>query len=205
MFYPDFSPLSTALLLVDLQNDFFFKKGAYPRAGLAVPEGPELLDRLAQVAAALRRAGGWVVSTHFTLLPGRDGEPLISPSLRQARPFLAKGDFAPGSFGHRLVEELAPADFQIDKIAPSAFYQSFLDHVLRASGISTLVIGGVVTNSGVAATLRDAQNYGYQTVLLTDGCAAFSPEAHQHMVQALQHVTPALTCEQAVDVLEGYK
>ena len=64
--------------------------------------------RLAPLAQAMRRAGGLVVSTHFTLVPGRGGEPLISPHLKALRPYLSKGDFLPGAWGHQLVDELAP-------------------------------------------------------------------------------------------------
>jgi len=199
------SPHTTALLLVDMQNDFFFKKGAYPRAGLTLPDAGGLINRLTDLTEIVREGGGFVVSTHFTLLPGRDGEPIITSSLRQARPFLAKGDFAPGTFGHQLIEELGPADIQVDKIAASAFYHTFLDFALRQIGIDTLLIGGITTNTGVAATLRDAQTYGYRTVLLSDGSAAFSEEAHLATVQSLKHISPLATCEQMMEILEGYK
>jgi ureidoacrylate peracid hydrolase len=51
------------------------------------------------VANALRAKGGWIVSTQFTLVPGKGGEPFISPHLKSIRPFLGKGDFAPGAVG----------------------------------------------------------------------------------------------------------
>jgi nicotinamidase-related amidase len=199
------SPHQTALLLVDMQNDFFFKKGAYPRAGIYVPDAAGLVKRLAEMTELVREGGGYIVSTHFTLLPGRGGEPLVPPAIRQARPFLAKDDFAPGTFGHRLIEELAPADVQVDKIMPSAFYGTFLDFALRQLGIDTLIIGGITTNSGVAATLRDAQAHGYRTILLTDGCAAFAEDAHEATVASLRHIAPQASCEQMTEILEGYK
>ena len=112
--------------------------------------------RLKPVADAVRAAGGWIVSTHFTLVPGKGGEPFISPHLKALRPFLRKGDFAPGSWGHALVDELQPADLSVEKVAFSAFYMSRLEWVLRKAGIETLVFSGIVTNGGVASTLRDA-------------------------------------------------
>lgn len=201
----DFVPKQTALLLVDMQNDFFFKKGAYPRNGLHIPDGAGLIRRLTEVADSLRRAGGTIISSQFTLLPGKDGEPLISEGLKKARPFIGKGDFCPGNFGHRLVEELAPADFTVDKISFSAFYQTFLDFILRKQNIRTLLIGGIVTNSGVAATLRDALSHGYETVLLSDGCAAFSEEAHKDTLNSLRHVAPLITCNAMADLLDTCK
>ena len=101
-------PNRTALLLVDMQNDFLHPDGAYARAGVAAPAIAALPGRLATVAMAMRQAGAWIVSTHFTLVPGRGGEPFISEHLRRLRPFLGKGDFAPGSFGHALIDDLQP-------------------------------------------------------------------------------------------------
>src|SRR5258708_818470 len=105
-----FSPATTALLLCDMQNDFLHPTGAYGRAGQAAPAIGALPARLRPVAEAVRRAGGWIVSTHFTLVPGRNREPLISPHLKKLRPFLTVGDFVPGTYGHDLVAELKPAD-----------------------------------------------------------------------------------------------
>ena len=67
-------PKSTALLIVDLQNDFVHADGAYGRAGLSVPAIAALPQRVKPVADALRSAGGWIVSTQFTLVPGKGGE-----------------------------------------------------------------------------------------------------------------------------------
>ena len=147
---------NTALLIVDLQNDFLHPRGAYARGGLANADIAALPARLKPLADLVRREGGFIVSTHFTLVPGRGGEPLISPHLRALRPFLRKGDFAPGAWGHALVDELAPSDFQIEKIAYSAFYMTRLEWVLRKAGVDKLIFGGIVTNGGVSSTARDA-------------------------------------------------
>jgi len=172
----DLTPQRTALILVDMQNDFFFKKGAYPRNGLHIPDSANLIRRLTGVADSLRRAGGLVISTQFILLPGKDGEPIISEGLKT-----------------------------VDKISFSAFYQTFLDFILRKQGIRTLLIGGIVTNSGVAATLRDGLSYGYEVILLSDGCAAFSEEAHQDTLNSLRHVAPLIICDAIADLLDTYK
>ena len=69
----EFNPTSTALMLIDMQNDFLHPEGAYGRAGQKSDAIAALPDRLARVADAMRVAGGWVVSTHFTLVPGKAG------------------------------------------------------------------------------------------------------------------------------------
>ena len=165
----------TALLVCDLQNDFIHPEGAYARGGQSSPEIAAIPARVKPLADVLRAHGGFVVSTHFTLVPGRGGEPMISPHLKAIRPFLRKGDFLPGAWGHQLVDELAPADFCVEKVAYSAFYMTRLEWVLR----------------------------DLETVLLSDGCAAFSAAVHDTAVAALRPVCPVMTVAEALAELSG--
>ncbi|MDO1582757.1 cysteine hydrolase family protein [Rhizobium oryzicola] len=187
------SAAQTGLLIVDLQNDFLDPQGAYGRAGQTSPEIAALPERLAPLAEQIRAAGGWIISTQFTLVPLKGGEPLISPHLKTLRPFLAKGDFAPGSWGHRLVDRLAPADISIEKVAYSAFYMTRLEWVLRKCDIRKVIICGIVTNGGVASTVRDAHVRDFDVTVLSDGCAAFSPEVHDTAIAALKPVCRVAT------------
>jgi ureidoacrylate peracid hydrolase len=194
-------PSRTALVLVDLQNDFLHAQGAYGRAGQSAPAIAALPTRLAPVAAAMRRAGGWIVSTHFTLVPGRGGEPFITPHLKKLRPFLGKGDFAPGSFGHHLVDALKPADLTVEKVAYSAFHMSRMEFVLDRAGIDTLIFAGIVTNGGVASTLRDAHVRDYRVILIADGCAAFSDDVHAATVASLASIAEVTDCAGVIAAL----
>lgn len=187
----------TALLLCDLQNDFVSEGGAYARAGQSAPEIAALPERLAPLAQAVREAGGWIVSTHFTLVPQRGGEPFISSHLQKARPFLQRGDFLPGGWGHALVDDLAPADIAVEKVAFSAFYQSRLEWVLARAGIRRLLVAGIVTNGGVASTVRDAHVRDFEVTLLEDGCAAFDPATHRTAVDALRTVARVASVAEA--------
>lgn len=197
-----FQPASTALLLIDMQNDFLHPQGAYARGGQSAPHIAALPARLKPVADAVRQAGGWIVSTHFTLVPGKGGAPLMSPHLKKLRPFLTKGDFAPGTFGHDLIDELKPADMMVEKVAFSAFYMSRLEFVLRKAGIETLVFAGIVTNGGVASTLRDAHVRDFSTVLLSDGCAAFDTRVHDATVAELSSVSSVMTCADFIAAID---
>jgi nicotinamidase-related amidase len=187
-------PARSALVIVDLQNDFVHPDGAYARGGASAPAIAALPARIKPVAEAMRQAGGWVVSTHFTLVPGRGGEPLIAEHLRRLRPFLRKGDFMPGAWGHALLDELQPADFAVEKVAYSAFYMSRLDYVLRRVGIETLVFCGIVTNGGVASTVRDAHVRDFHSIVLHDGCAAFKPEVHDATIASLGSIVELDDC-----------
>ena len=184
---------STALLLLDLQNDFIHPKGAYARGGAKSADIAAVPARLKPLADAFRARGGLVVATLFTLVPGRGGEPMISPHLKALRPFLRKGDFLPGGWGQQLVDELGPADASVEKIAFSAFYLTRLEWVLRKCGIEHVVCAGIVTNGGVASTVRDAHVRDLHCTVLEDGCAAFSQQIHNAAIEGLRPVADITT------------
>ncbi len=189
----------TALVIVDLQNDFLDPKGAYARGGDSNPAAAPLPGRVAGVARALKAVGGLVAASQFTLWPGTDGEPMVSPHLRALRPFLKKGDFAPGSWGQANVDALASlVDVVVCKVAYSAFFNTQLDWVLRRAGIETLAVCGIVTNGGVASTVRDAHMRDYRTLVLADGCAAFGEERHQTSLADMRNVAEVVDCAEFV-------
>ncbi len=185
--------MNSALLLIDLQNDFLHPDGAYGRAAQTCAAIAGLPQRLKPLAEAVRAQDGLTVATLFTLVPGRRGEPLISAHLKALRPFLGRGDFAPGAWGQRLVDTLAPADVAVEKIAYSAFYMSRLEWVLRKCGIARLYVGGIVTNGGVASTVRDAHVREFDCTVLEDGCAAFAEDVHRAAIEALRPVARIMT------------
>lgn len=190
----------TAVLLIDLQNDFIAPGGAYDRSGTKSDAIAALPGRLRPVVAAAREAGVPIVSAQFTLIPVR-GEPLIAAHLRERRPFLRAGDFEPGAWGNQLVDELAPADVVVQKVAYSAFHASALEHVLRGIGVDTLLLAGIVTNGGVASTVRDAHVRGYSVRVLADGCADFRGEVHDVALRSLESVADVIDCARAVSLL----
>lgn len=186
---------TTALVVIDLQNDFLDPKGAYARGGDSNPPALLLPDRVATVAHALKAAGGLVAASQFTLWPDASGEPMVSPHLKALRPYLRKGDFAPGSWGQANVDALAGlVDVVVSKVAYSAFFNTQLDWVLRRAGIDTVAVCGIVTNGGVASTVRDAHMRDYRTLVLADGCAAFGEERHQTSLADMRNVAEVMDC-----------
>ena len=186
---------TTALVVIDLQNDFLDGQGAYARGGDSNPPALLLPDRVATVARALKAAGGLVAASQFTLWPDAAGEPMVSPHLKALRPYLRKGDFAPGSWGQANVDALAGlVDVAVSKVAYSAFFNTQLDWVLRRAGIDTVAVCGIVTNGGVASTVRDAHMRDYRTLVLADGCAAFGEERHQTSLADMRNVAEVTDC-----------
>jgi ureidoacrylate peracid hydrolase len=169
----------TALVIIDLQNDFLATTGAYARGGCASAEAQTLPVRVLPLAQGVKAAGGLVVASQFTLWPDASGDPMVSPHLKSLRPFLKRGDFAPGSWGQACVEVLQPVvDVAVQKVAYSAFFNTQLDWLLRKAEVSRVAVCGIVTNGGVASTVRDAHMRDYETWVLGECCAAFKSAAH---------------------------
>jgi ureidoacrylate peracid hydrolase len=199
----EFDIKRTGFVICDMQNDFVHPEGAYARAGQKSSAIAALPPHQKTVADAARKAGAWIISTHFTLVPGKGGHPFISEHLHRKRPFLRKGDFVSGSFGQDLIEELQPADIKIEKVAFSAFYMSRLEWVLRRADLETLLFCGIVTNGGVASTVRDAHVRDFKCIVLEDGCATFSEEDHISTISSLSTIATIATCADAVAAFEG--
>lgn len=198
-----FDAATTALLLIDMQNDFVHPRGAYARGGIKSEAITALVPLHAKLITAARAAGVLSVATQFTLVDGRGGEPMISPHLKRLRPFLRAGDFRAGTWGHDVVAPLAEIDIKVEKIAYSAFHQSRLEWVLRHAGIRHLIVGGIVTNGGVASTVRQAHVLEFEVSLLTDGCASIDPAAHEPNIRALASVATLTRCADVMAALEA--
>lgn len=192
-----------ALLLVDLQNDILHANGAYGRANIHLENRRTLFEQLIKVTEAFRSIEANIIAANFTLIADKDHKPLISKELRGTHPFLARGDFQQGKWGHQLIDELAPANYIVNKIAPSAFYMSHLDWLLKKLGIETLIVGGMETFDSVATTVRDAHTHGYETILLEDGCASFDRDAHESTVSSLKHITATKKCKEFAQILKA--
>jgi len=193
--------VTAGLLLVDLQNDFLHPDGAYHRGGAANPNAEGLVTRVAELAATAREARVPVVATRFTLVPGPDGEPIVADHLRRLRPFLRRGDFAEGAWGHAVVDELLPVDGSVDKVVYSAFRHTRLEWLLRSFGVDRLVVAGIVTNGGVASTVRDAHSRGFEVDVVGDCCAAFDRAVHEATLTSFTGVANVMNAREAIEVV----
>lgn len=194
-------PKTTALLLIDLQNDALHPKGAYGRAGLACEQVSALPARLAPLADAMRKRDGWIVATHFTILEGKQGEPILTEHMRQLRPFIQRGDFQKGSWGHHLVDDLGSADLHIDKFAFSAFYMSPLEWMLRQIKVDTVLIAGLTTPVSVATTLRDAVLRDFKGIVVEDGVGAFESKQHKAALAEMASMAPVKSCAELLETM----
>jgi nicotinamidase-related amidase len=167
-------PATTALVVIDLQRGIV--------ANPAAPHDPkDVVARAAQLAGAMRAAGGTVVLVHVT--PSPDGKDALRP--------ITDGPGRPGGSPppdwSEIVPELGPeaANVVITKHQWGAFYGTELDLQLRRRGIDTIVLCGIATNWGVESTARDAFERGYQQVFVEDAMSARAAEEHAHTVSTL--------------------
>ena len=176
-------PKTTALLLIEYQNEFITPGGVLHGAVADVMAQTDMLNKTVAVVAEARRQGIPVLYAPITFAPGY-GE--IS-----AHPYgILKGvkdgnAFVKGTWGAAIVDALTPqpGDIVIEgKRGLDTFASTNLDFILRSKGIQTVVIGGFLTNCCVESTMRTAYERGYDVHTLTDCMAATSPEAHQAAV-----------------------
>lgn len=177
----------TALMIVDMQNDFCTEGGWMDSRGIDVSPNRAPIAPLRGLVDAFRAASLPVVWVNWGV---RKDLLNIHPSLRHAHnptgletdlarpvPGTRSEVIAEGSWGAQVVDELNPgdADYQITKHRFSGFWDTETDSVLRNLGITTLLIGGVNMDQCVMTTLEDASFLGYDTILVEDGTATTSP------------------------------
>ncbi|MCK8784269.1 cysteine hydrolase [Roseomonas sp. NAR14] len=186
------APSHTALVLIDVQNDFCHRDGAVGRGGEGIALLEETVPRLRALLGAARAAGAMVVHVRAEYGPTfrHVGSPFRFPVRGRREPAVwtasaaepGAGDgFAPdavevclaGSWGAEFVEGMAPVagEAVITKHRYSAFRDTGLDVLLRANGIRTVVMGGVTTNCCVESTVREAAMRDLYTVVVSD-CVA---------------------------------
>jgi nicotinamidase-related amidase len=170
-----FTPAHTALLVIDMQRDFVEPGGFGETLGNDVSLLRSVIPPLQKVLAASRAAGMVIVHTREGHRPDLTDCP---PAKRnRGTPALRIGDTGPkgrilirGEYGHDIIDELAPCPGEIivDKPGKGSFYATELDNVLAAAGITSLVVTGVTTEVCVHTTVREANDRGYECLVLSD-------------------------------------
>ena len=155
----DLREASTALIVVDMQNDF-----AHPDGALFCEEAPETFD---PIRSLIDRAHGAGVPVIYTQDWHAEGDPEFDIWGEHVKA---------GTWGAEIVEELAPADTDtvIRKPRYDAFYATGLDHALRVQGITHVVIAGTVANICVLHTAGSAALRWYDVVVPEDAVSALN-------------------------------
>jgi nicotinamidase-related amidase len=179
----EFEPTSTALVIIDMQRDFVDPGGFGEALGNDVSLLRKAIAPTRKVLDAARRRGMLVIHT-------REGHrPDLSdlPASKKLRGRLKNGIGDPGpmgrilvrgEYGHDIVDELKPAPGEpvVDKPGKGAFYATDLDSMLHNRGIRQLVVCGVTTEVCVNTTVREANDRGYDCLVLEDCVGSYFPE-----------------------------
>jgi len=177
-------PAKTAVVLIEYQNDFTSEGGALHGAVAPVMEQNGMLDKTQELVEAARAAGATIVHAPITFAPGF-GE-LADHPYGILKGVVDSSAFVKGSWGAEIVDALAPQEGDIvveGKRGLDAFATTNLDFILRARGITTIALGGFLTNCCVESTMRTGYEKGYSVVTLSDCVAATSPEEHDNAIR----------------------
>jgi len=172
-----------ALIVIDMQRDFLLPGGFGETLGNDVSLLQKVVPPLAEVLAAARESGLLVIHTREGHLPDLSDCP--PAKLQRGRPSQRIGDVGPhgrilirGEYGHDIIDELAPVDGEIviDKPGKGAFYATELGGILEDAGITHLIVTGVTTEVCVHTTVREANDRGYDALVLSDCVGSYFPE-----------------------------
>jgi len=168
-------PSATAVIVVDMQNDFCHAGGYYGAAGRDISAHTAAIAPVAALIERARAAGSPVVFTRL-VYDERAGAMEDRHAIRPKRWSSSGKRLEPGSWGAAIVDELAPrpADIVIDKPGYSAFEATGLEQSLFDRGIRAIVLCGVVTYACVLATAFSAFDRGFDVVLAADAAGSWN-------------------------------
>ncbi|WP_407562383.1 cysteine hydrolase family protein [Streptomyces sp. 184] len=194
-------PATTALVVIDVQNDYCHPDGVFAAAGLAVDDLDGLVERVNALVAAARTGGRPVVWVRMEWADDA-GVGLLA----ERSPFLRERGLRRGTWGAEPVAGLdrRPGDHEVVKPRFSAFHRTSLDDLLARLGVGTLVVAGVRTDFCVESTVRDAFFRDLRVVVARDAVAGYVEELHTASLRLMGTVfADVVGGEQAAGLLAG--
>lgn len=181
-----FDPATTALVIIDMQRDFCEPEGFGETLGNDVSLLRSVIPPLQEVLGTARALGMTVIHTREGHVPDLSDCP--PAKLNRGEPSLRIGDPGPkgrilirGEYGHDIIDELKPepGELVIDKPGKGSFHGTTFGAELQARGITSLIVAGVTTEVCVHTTVREANDRGYECLVLSDCTGSYFPEFHR--------------------------
>src|SRR5512139_4107443 len=177
-------PRTTALVLIEFQNDFTTEGGAFHGSVQGVMDKTGMLANTRELVRQARDKGVTIVHAPIMFAPGYNE---ITSHPYGILKGIVDGDaFVKGSWGAEITADLAPQEGDIvveGKRGLDTFASTNLDFILRSKGIKTIALGGFLTNCCVESTMRSGYENGYQVITLQDCVAGISPEEHDNAIR----------------------
>jgi ureidoacrylate peracid hydrolase len=186
-----FTPEKTALLMIDLQNDFLHDSGVHAKNGVDVKSLRSKIPACVKLANLCRKLNITIIHVRYVLHPDKTGKAAdIGPFAAGARPWLVHEGLRPGTWGAAMLDELQGCDYDVEKIRASGFHGTSLETLLRNLNIDTLLFSGFATNICVENTFRDAWMRDFTVIGIKDAMITHDPilqEASEKNMDIMGH------------------
>jgi nicotinamidase-related amidase len=193
----------TAVVVVDMQNDFCKPEGAFGQLGIDLSMYPPMIPRLARLLSGARSVGVPIIYIQMVTFADHRTESPAQLRFNIRLHLASHTEVTPlhytieGTPGYAIIPELTPAsgDFTVQKYRSSGFWGTNLDMLLRSNKIETVIMTGCTTEGCVESTARDALFNDYYVVLPEDCVASDDPRQHEASLFLMRHRFDVVTSD----------